>query len=64
MLRHGSIIMFILVLLVVEWGQRNQEHGLFLQSKHKLIRWPIYLILIVAIIILGGTPQDFIYFQF
>ncbi len=57
---------FIGLMIVVEWFQRNKLHGLeFLELKVPLFfRWPFYYFLILMIIVFGGNQQDFIYFQF
>ena len=59
----------VLVMLVVEWLQRNKEHGLVMSNevfKKWYTRWPIYVLLalscIIAALVVGKS--DFIYFQF
>ena len=66
----GAEIIYIIILvfgfIVVEWFQRNKEHGLQLEN-YKLspfLRWPIYYGLMILIVIFQGNQQDFIYFQF
>lgn len=56
----------IVVLVSVEWLQRNHHHGLEkLSIKQRWVRWLIYYGLIVAIFILQpGQETQFIYFQF
>ena len=58
--------LFIVILLLVEWMQRNYKHGLTLNSEKitKPIRWSIYLILVFLILSYGAEKQEFIYFQF
>jgi hypothetical protein len=54
------------LLLLVEWLSRNKQHALELSTiKSRLIRWGLYLLLILMIYlsIKADTPQ-FIYFQF
>ena len=54
------------LLLLVEWLSRNKQHSLdFSTIKSRLIRWGLYLLLILMIYlsIKTDTPQ-FIYFQF
>ena len=57
---------FILIMFVVEWLQRNKQHGLEVigESKYKWLRVAFYYILILLIISNAGTEQTFIYFQF
>lgn len=56
----------ILIMLIVEWLQRDKEHGLEISTiKRKWLRWVIYYA--VFLMIIGFNPADtsnFIYFQF
>jgi ribose/xylose/arabinose/galactoside ABC-type transport system permease subunit len=66
---YGKLyILFGLMLLVIEWIQRKQEHALQLQNLHffsqRSIRYTLYLIMILLIITFTGKSQAFIYFQF
>lgn len=54
----------VLALLVVEWLQREKKHGLDIANLHWTLRYPIYYMLILIILELGGHSQSFIYFQF
>lgn len=59
--------LLIIVLILVEWFQRNKKHGLeFLNLKiPKIGRWCIYLVLIIIIMYFKQPgQQQFIYFQF
>ena len=57
-----------LMLLVVEWIQRKQEHALQLQDfrlfSTRVCRFAFYLLIILLIITFTGKSQAFIYFQF
>lgn len=58
-------IFFIVVLVLVEWIQRNKNHGLELSSiKSHSMKWSIYYIMIAIILEFGANSQSFIYFQF
>ena len=60
--------LFILFLLIVEWLQREKEHGLQITStgllRYRTARWGIYYGILIAILLLTGRQEDFIYFQF
>lgn len=60
------LIFFISLLLIVEWFNKNKEHGLELTFiKSRSIRWLIYLMIITSIGLFGGLTQEkFIYFNF
>ena len=58
------LLFFIVFMLIVEWINRNQPHGLVLTIKQKWIRVLIYYVLILMIIFNFGQEQTFIYFQF
>lgn len=58
---------FIFVLLVVEWYARKEEFGLSNIAQrvpNKIIRHSLYYAIVLSILWLGGTQQEFIYFQF
>jgi alginate O-acetyltransferase complex protein AlgI len=58
---------FVIILLIVEWIQREKQHALQINSSSKSgsIMWIAYLV-IVGVIILNsyGEANEFIYFQF
>ncbi len=56
----------ILLLVVVEWIQRDRQHGLDLNGRKlpAYLRWGIYYSIIILIIKFQGVQQEFIYFQF
>lgn len=58
--------LYIIAMIVVEWLQRNKQHGLEVlnTSKHKWLRVIFYYALVWMIIQNAGTEQTFIYFQF
>ena len=60
--------LFAIILLIFEWIQRDKEHTLQLSPtslfRHRIIRWGLYLFLILLIITFTGQSQAFIYFQF
>lgn len=59
-------LIYCLLLVIVEWMQREKEYGLQIGGEidKPAVRWGIYYLLILVIILLQGTPADFIYFQF
>lgn len=58
-------ILFIFVLLCIEWFQRNADHGLqFLRTSKWPVRYGIYMIFIAILVFYWGENQQFIYFQF
>ncbi|GHV67196.1 O-acyltransferase [Bacteroidia bacterium] len=59
-------LVFITILLLVEWLNRQQQHGLqTVNVKYPILRWIFYYALIMAIIELSAVDsQQFIYFQF
>ncbi len=58
--------LYIIAMIVVEWLQRNKQHGLEVlnTSKHKWLQVIFYYALVWMIIQNAGTEQTFIYFQF
>jgi len=57
---------FILVMMVSEWLQRDKGHALEFETIRipRVVRWSMYYILISVIIWFGSEQQEFIYFQF
>lgn len=66
--RTNAIIalIFIVILILVEWLQRHKEHGLELSNIKKTpLRFGIYYVLIFCIIYFGASGNNqFIYFKF
>jgi alginate O-acetyltransferase complex protein AlgI len=60
------ILSFSCLLFAIEWIQRDKQHGLQLDNVTipKVVRWGFYYGIGASIIWLGGSQQDFIYFQF
>lgn len=60
-------LFFIVIVMVTEWFQRGKEHGLQFNEDSKVpvyLRWTIYILLLLTILIFSGQQQEFIYFQF
>jgi len=53
-----------LLMLMVEWLQRDKQHGLEMQIRQWYVRYPIYLALMLTIVYFYGDAVTFIYFQF
>ena len=56
----------VILLLGIEWSQKNNEHGLhgFAFKWPLIFRWLFYFILIALIFIYNNKEQQFIYFKF
>ena len=60
-----GIFVSVVVMILVEWINRNSQHGLVLSRRVPLWgRYSIYVILAIVIIRFSGTPSAFIYFAF
>lgn len=56
---------FVAILMLVEWLQRNHEHGLSMEKVHNsVVRYACYLSILAMIFIFGVFNETFIYFQF
>ena len=64
--KGSDVITFVFIMLVVEWLQRNKEHGLDFSNRNipPFLRIIIYYVLIGIIMLFGGNQEKFIYFQF
>jgi len=60
------VVILVVLMLVVEWFQREKQHGLELEGakQGRAVRWFSYYGIVFLIIWFGGSQQDFIYFQF
>ncbi len=58
-------LVFVVILTVVEWLQRNREHGLSMEGvRSGVIRYTCYLAVLALIFMFGVFNETFIYFQF
>ncbi len=61
-------MLLVLFMLIVEWLQRNKQHGLVMNGQkilhYAIVRKLLYLILLLMILQFGAEEQVFIYFQF
>jgi alginate O-acetyltransferase complex protein AlgI len=59
-------IVFIVIMIIVEWLQRDKQHGLeFIENNFTpFTRTGIYMLMVLVIISYGGQQENFIYFQF
>jgi len=60
-------LIYVLIVVVVEWVARTRNHGLeFSEAKFRSrgLRWLIYGVIILIILMFGSVSQEFIYFQF
>lgn len=62
---HGKkYFIYILVLLLIEWLQRDKQHGFSRLPNNKYVRLSIYVVLSLIILLFRGGQSNFIYFQF
>ncbi len=60
-----KITIFLLLLIIVEWLQRDKQHALDIASMETYKKWVIYTIIALIILNFGITNETpFIYFQF
>jgi len=59
-------ILYIVVLMVAEWLQRNHEFPLQITDRIKspIYKWGLYYLIIVLILLFSGSTSQFIYSQF
>jgi len=60
------IVPLLVIMVLVEWLQREREHGLDFSNRKipSFVRIIIYYALIISIMQFGASEQKFIYFQF
>lgn len=54
----------VLIMLVIEWIHRKRQHGLELKCRSLLLRYLLYLSLIIIMFCVYSNSESFIYFQF
>lgn len=63
-----GFICYGLLLLVIEWIQRDKSHALQFSGRtpfnYRPVRWGIYWLILILINLYAGKSQSFIYFQF
>ena len=68
MLHGKTYFYFGLLLLFIEWLQRDKQHALQFPNNRffdkRATRWALYIIIYLLILFNTGKPQSFIYFQF
>ena len=57
-------LFFIVIMLIIEWFDRNEEHGFTLSTFPQWTRIITIYILILCMLEFAGNSQSFIYFQF
>ena len=60
----SKTFIFVLVMLVVEWINREKEHPFQIAIKSKILRYVIYYVIMLTIVLFSGNQETFIYFQF
>jgi D-alanyl-lipoteichoic acid acyltransferase DltB (MBOAT superfamily) len=63
--RHFQCMAFIFVTMVAEWIQRDKEYALDISGvKSPVLRYAIYLAVILVALVFSTDSSDFIYAQF
>lgn len=59
-------LFFAAIMFIAEWKQRDKEYALQINTLYpkKIVRYAIYWMLLIAIVLLSGEEQVFIYMQF
>ncbi len=57
-------LLFVFIMLVVEWTNREKEHPFQISIKSKVLRYIVYYTIMLTIILFSGNQETFMYFQF
>lgn len=61
-------LLYIGVLVIAEWLQRDKQYALQINGsgiwRFGALRWCVYLLLMLSVLVLSGKQAEFIYFQF
>lgn len=62
----GKVLLIVVVFMVIEWLGRQNRYALekLTLKWNRYLSWSFYYLLILAILCLTGSEQQFIYFQF
>lgn len=60
----SNAFFFIIIMIIVEWINRNKEHCFQINIKSKVLRYAIYYGIMLTIVLFSGIQEQFIYFQF
>lgn len=64
-IRPTDLFILIALFICMEWiGRRHEFPIKHIFSSNRFLRWSIYCVLILILIIFSGKQQEFIYFQF
>ncbi len=56
--------LFIIIMLVMEWLSRNNQHGFAIEKLNTIFHWILYCAIVLLIVFEGAQPAPFVYFQF
>ena len=60
-----DIIIFLILMILMEWHNRNYQYGLQIRSSKKVVRYAIYFAFcFITVAYFNVSNQSFIYFQF
>ena len=58
------IVPLVLIMVLVEWLQRDKQHGLEDLKMHRILRWAVYIFICISCIEYSQQDQEFIYLRF
>lgn len=58
------VISMTILMLLIEWLQRDKKHGLDIAHLGYKSQLTIYILLTIVVFVFGATSEKFIYFQF
>jgi alginate O-acetyltransferase complex protein AlgI len=60
-----SVLPFLSIMLLVEWLQREKDHGLQIDGiRYSFVRWVIYYSIFLSILQFNNEDVQFIYYQY
>ncbi|PIA78006.1 acyltransferase [Gaetbulibacter sp. 4G1] len=65
-IRPTYLIAFLFIFMSIEWFGRKDKYALelLLLKRKRILKWGVYITLIISICVFSGEEQEFIYFQF
>lgn len=57
-------LLLVIALVIVEWKTRDREYALKIMPRNNVVRWVLYYLLVMCVILFASEQNQFVYFQF
>jgi alginate O-acetyltransferase complex protein AlgI len=62
----SGLLVLLFAFMLIEWLGREQQYAIARLGlrTHRMVRWTLYYMIVIAVLYFAGSEQEFIYFQF